>query len=98
MALIDQNGTFFITNLENDKIEVTITKDTIQEALHLPKGMINLIGKVTKREQEEIFHMKLDQPRMFANMRDIVVVAPLHIFVEIFRFQKLKCYTTPSSN
>ena len=85
-----------VTNLEDKKVQIEVTAETIGDALKLRPGYFSLTDKITDQDKRETF---LQLPGATNTYRDLVrkeVEIPLHIFVQHFTLTKPIRYTKPS--
>ncbi|KAI5060296.1 hypothetical protein GOP47_0024716 [Adiantum capillus-veneris] len=97
LTSIDDDGVALLTDLDGNRVKVTITEELIQEALKLNKGEKDLDQMHSAKEREEVFVNIQGQSYTFQSMVCQDVVAPLRIHMQHFKLLKPERHTKPDA-
>ena len=95
MTTIDPIGTANITDLEGNKVVVSINENTVKEALHFRDGYEDMKHRLTKEDHDKYFLQIKGKLGTFDDMAVDEAKPPLKLFKQHFNLKKPQKYTRP---
>ncbi|MCO5553330.1 hypothetical protein L7F22_006851 [Adiantum nelumboides] len=95
MSSIQYDGKAMITDNDGKKVEVLITKDIINEALHFIPGAYDLIPKTKSIDNEKAFLKVKGSKFKYSDLIYKEIKLPLRLISQHLRVQKPPRYTEP---